>query len=63
MVNQKEEMRKILLCNRDEPTMLVVQPKLNEELSEEGNYNRIVSQVGPRVVRRNDPDKRIDRDG
>ena len=43
--------------------MLVVQPKVNEELSEEGNYSHIVSQVEPRVVRRNDLDKTIDMDG
>ena len=34
--------------------MSVVQLELNEELSEERNYSRTVSQVEPRMVRRND---------
>ena len=62
MVKQREEMRKLLL-NRDQPTVPIVLPELNEELSEDGNYSHIVSQVGPRVVRRNEPDRRIERYG
>ena len=49
------------MLNRDEPTVSDVKPKLNEELSKEGNYRRTVSPVGPRVVRRNDSDRNIDR--
>ena len=63
MVEQKEEKGQMLLNNKDEPTVLVVQPELNEELSEEGNYIRTLSQVGPRVVKSDEPDTRIYRDG
>ena len=53
----------MFLNNRYEPTIPVVQLEMDEELSEEGNYNHMVSQAEPRVVRRNDPDIEIDRDG
>ena len=36
---QMEETRHLLQHNRDEPTVPIVQPKLDEELSEEGSYN------------------------
>ena len=52
---QIEETRRILRENKDEPIAPVVQPNLNEEQSEEGNYSWIVSQVEPRVVRIKQP--------
>ena len=53
MVGQREEMRQMLLNNKDEPTIPVVQPELNIEQSEEGNYSQTVSQTEPHMVRRN----------
>lgn len=47
----------------DEPTAPVAQPKLNEEQSEEGSYNRTVYQAKQRRVRKNNPDKEIERNG
>ena len=61
MAEQREEMRKILLHNRDEHTILVEQPKLDEGQLEEWNYSMIVSQAKPPVVRRNNQDERIER--
>ena len=60
---QMEETRLLLQHNMDEPTVPIVQHELNEELSDEGNYSRTRSQVEPQVVKRNDPDRRIDKDG
>ena len=62
IVEQRKEMRKMLL-SRDEPIVPVIQPELNEELSGEGKYSPIVSQVEPRVVRRNNQDEGIQRNG
>ena len=58
-----EETRCLLQGNRKEPTALIVQRKLEEEQSEEGNYSRNVSQAEPQVVRSNNPDVRIERNG
>ncbi|KAL7582700.1 hypothetical protein Lser_V15G42899 [Lactuca serriola] len=62
MAKQREQMRQMLL-NRDEPTVPIVQPELNEGQSEEGNFNRTVSQTEPPVVRRNNQDEGIKRNG
>ena len=53
--HQMEETRLPLQQNRDEPTVPIVQPELKDRQSEEGNYSRTVSQVEPRVARRNQP--------
>ena len=55
MAEQREEMRQMLQDNRDEPIVPIVQPELNIEQSDEGNYNQTVNQAEPRVVRRNHP--------
>lgn len=47
---------------RREPTMLVMQPELNEDHFEEGNYRRRVSRMEPQVVRRNNPYVNIEGD-
>ena len=55
MARQMEEMRQMLRNYRDDPTMPIVQPELNEGQSEEGNYSQTVSQTEPKVVRKNQP--------
>ena len=60
---QMEDTRHLLQKNRDEPIVPIIKPEMNIEQSEEGNYSRTVSQVKPRVVRRNDTEKEIERDG
>lgn len=54
-------MRQLIRENVREPTAPIVQPELNEDQSEEGNYSRAVTQAAPRVIRRNDPAKGVDR--
>ena len=46
LAKQREEMRRMLHENMDEPTMPIEQPELIPEQSEEGNNSRHVSQVG-----------------
>ena len=55
MAEKREEMRQILRNNWYEPTILVVQPNMDEEQSEEGNYSRTASQDELCVIRRNQP--------
>ena len=57
MAEQRDEMRQMLGINRDEPTVVMVQLELNEGQSEEGNYSQTISQVEPRVVRKNQPNE------
>lgn len=61
LVVQKEEMRQFIQENRREPSVLVVQPELNEGKSEERNYSGTMSQVEPQVIRRNDTNEGADR--
>ena len=49
--------------NIDEASAPVLQPKLNEELPEEGNYSRTVCRIEPRRLRRNNPDEEIEKYG
>ena len=60
MAEKREEMRKMLLNNINEPPMPVKQPKLNGGQSEEGNYSRTVSEVEPPIKRRNNMEREID---
>ena len=60
--SQMEGIRRLLQHNKDEPTMPVEQPEMNFEQSDEGNYSQTVSQMEPLMVRRNNPERRIDRD-
>ncbi|XP_023738586.1 uncharacterized protein LOC111886570 [Lactuca sativa] len=50
-----EETRRLLQWNRDEPTVPIVQLELNIEQSEEGDFSKTITQVEPRMVRRNQP--------
>lgn len=59
LVEQMEEMQRLIQKNGREPTVPVMQPKLNEEKSEEGNYSRTMSHMEPQVVRRNNPELEI----
>ena len=61
--HQMEETRHLLQENGREPASPIVQLELEEEQSGEGNYSRTVSQVEPQVVRRNDLERGIDKDG
>ena len=60
---QMEETRRLLLQDRDEPTMPVKQPELNDGQSEGGNYNGTVGQANPPIVRRNNQDDGDERNG
>ena len=50
---QIEETRSLVQQNKDETTMSIKTPELNEVQSEEGNYSRIVGLAEPPVVGRN----------
>ncbi|XP_052622666.1 glycine-rich protein 2-like [Lactuca sativa] len=63
MVKQREEMRQLLLNNKSEPSIPVKQPELNDDQSEEGNYSRSVGQTEPLVVRRNNHEDGVERNG
>lgn len=41
----------------------MIDKQFNEERSEEGNYNRIVDQDKPQVIRRKNLDEGVDRNG
>ena len=56
LAEHREGMRQLIRENEREPTMPIVQPELNEEMVEEGNYSQTVSQSEPPLVRRNQPD-------
>ena len=60
---QMEETGRLLQQNREEATILIVQPKLVPKQSEEGNYTRPVSQAGTQGERRNGPEKGNGMDG
>ena len=63
MAEQREEIRKILLNNRSEPSMPVEQPELNDGQLEEGNYSRSGGQTEPLVDRRNNQEEGVEKNG
>ena len=63
LAEQREEMRRMLHENRDEPTMPIEQPELIPEQSEEGNYSRPISQVGTHGERRHGLERGNEKDG
>ena len=56
-------MRKMLLNNKDEPSMPVEKSGLNDGQSEEGSYCRTVGQAELPVIRRNNQDEGVKRNG
>ena len=50
---QMEETRRLLQQNREEATIQVKQPELNEGQTKEGNYSGTVGQANPPIVRQN----------
>ena len=62
IVEQREEMRQLLLNNRSEPSMPVEQLEFNDRQSDEGNYIRTVSQAEPTIAEWNNPEREINRD-
>ena len=60
---QMEETRHLLQQNREEATIQIEQPKLNEGQTEEGNYSGTVGQVNPPIVRQNNQDEEVERNG
>ena len=48
---QMEETRCLLQQNREEPSMSIEQPELNEGHSEGGNFDATVGQANPPIVR------------
>lgn len=63
LAEQREEMRRMLHENRDEPTIHVEPTEPVPEQSEEGNYSRQVSQVGTQGERRDVLEGRNNKDG
>ena len=53
---QMEETRRLLQQNREEATIQIEQPELNEGQIEEGNYSGTVGQANPSIVRQNHQD-------
>ena len=53
---QMEETRRLLQQNREEATIQIEQPELNEGQTEEGNYSGTVGQANPPIVRQNHQD-------
>jgi len=60
---QMEETRRLLQQNREEATIQIEQPELNEGQTEEGNYSGTVGQVNPPIVRQNNQDDEVERNG
>ena len=52
-----EETRRLLQQNREERTVPIEQPELNDGQSEGRNYSGTVGQDNPPIVRRNDQDR------
>ena len=57
---QMDETRRLLRQNREELSMPIEQPELNEEHSEGGNFIGAVGQANPPLVRQNNHDGGID---
>ena len=53
---QMEETRRLLQQNREEATIQIERPELNEGQTEEGNYNGTVGQANPPMVKQNHQD-------
>ena len=49
--------------NREETTIQIEQPELNEGQTEEENYSGTVGQADPPVIRRNNQDDEVERNG
>ena len=60
---QMEETRRLLQQNREEATIQIEQPELNEGQTEEGNNSGTVGQVNPPIVRQNNQDDGVERNG
>ena len=60
---QMEETRLLLQQTREELTMPIEQPELNEGQSEEGNYSGTVGQADAPVIRRINQDDGVERNG
>ena len=63
LAEQREELRRMLHENRDEPIIHVEPTEPVPEPSEEGNYSRQVSQVGTQGEQRDGPEGRNNKDG
>ena len=57
LAEQREEMRRMLHKNRDEPTIHVEPTEPIPEPSEEGNYSHQVSQVETQGERKDGPER------